>query len=188
MIEFGELTCQFNLLVRLAAAFSSDSLASIGGATASLPEIQTQVVDEFQLMDGATFANLVAIAQTAPGPNVLAVSMIGWHIAGLAGLAVSTLAIIIPSSLLALACGRAITRFTANFALFVAKKSLAPIAAGLMLASGYVLAGDAGHNELTIAITVATALMIVLTRLSPLWGMAMGAILGIAGGALGFSG
>ena len=63
-------------------------------------------------MDNATFTHLFAISQAAPGPNVLLVSLIGWRMAGFAGLIVSTLAMNLPSSALTFAAGRAWSRWS----------------------------------------------------------------------------
>ncbi len=82
------------LLSQLATTFGALSLLSIGGANATLPEVHRQVVDHLHWMNDETFAKLVAIGQTAPGPNVLVISMIGWHMAGVLGMAVATVAII----------------------------------------------------------------------------------------------
>ncbi len=49
-------------------------------------------------MSDRQFAENFALAQTAPGPNIMVVSLIGWRVAGVAGLLVSTAAIIVPSS------------------------------------------------------------------------------------------
>ncbi len=125
---------------QLAATFSLLSLEAVGGANATLPEMHRQIVDNLHFMDDATFANLVAIAQTAPGPNVIVMSMMGWHIAGLAGLGVATAAMVSPSSFIALAAERILRRFSASQATSVLKKALAPIAVGLMGAGGLVLA------------------------------------------------
>ena len=74
------------------------SLVSIGGINVLLPEIRRQVVDVHGWMTDAAFAHTFAIASAAPGPNVIVVSLIGWQVAGWAGLLVATLAIM-PSRL-----------------------------------------------------------------------------------------
>lgn len=89
----------------LATTFAALSLVSIGGPTATLPEIHRQVVSVLGWMDDQTFAHLFAISQIAPGPNILVVSLIGWQVAGFAGLMVATLASLAPSSLLAFGAG-----------------------------------------------------------------------------------
>ena len=103
-----------SIILQLLLTFGLLSLLSIGGANATLPEIHRQVVDQLHWMDDATFVNLVAIGQAAPGPNVLIVSLIGWQAAGLAGLFAATFAIILPSSTLAIAVSRFMARHEAR--------------------------------------------------------------------------
>lgn len=174
-------------LGQLAVTFSLLSLAAIGGANATLPELHRQIVETLRLMDDATFVNLVAVAQIAPGPNVIVISMIGWHIAGLSGLAVATLAMIAPSSVLALCAARTIKRFSASRWILLLKAALAPIAVGLMFASGFVMAEAADRGAVTIAITLGMTVLVLAIRLNPLWGIAAGAVLGAAGARIGLS-
>jgi chromate transporter len=176
-----------SVLGQLAVTFALLSLAAVGGMNATLPEVHREVVDMLHLMDDATFAKLIAIAQIAPGPNVITTSAIGWHVAGLAGLCVTTLAMILPSSLLALCAGRTMQRFSSSLAIQILRKALAPVAVGLMFASGYVMAQAADHSGLTIAITAVMTLVVGVTRLNPLCGIAAGAILGLASGRFGIS-
>lgn len=176
-----------SVLAKLAATFSLLSLAAVGGANATLPEIHRQVVDILHLMDNSTFAKLVAIAQTAPGPNVIVTSVIGWHIAGFGGLCVATLAMILPSSLVAFGAGRTMQHFSSSAAMSLVKKALAPVAVGLMFASGFIMARAADHGGLTIVTTAGMTLLVTLTRLNPLFGIAAGATLGLVSGRLGLS-
>ncbi|PKU21613.1 chromate transporter [Telmatospirillum siberiense] len=173
------------LLGQIATTFASVSLVAVGGANAVMPEIHRQVVDQLHWMDGATFANLFAVAQAAPGPNVLFVSLIGWHMAGFAGLAVATLAIMLPSGLVAFAAGRLVARLDGHPLMQAAKSGLVPIAVGLILASGLVMSRAADHDVLTIAITLGTAAFVFFRENSPLWALAGGALLGIGTYLLG---
>jgi chromate transporter len=173
-----------SILPQIVLTFAVLSILSIGGANASLPEIHRQVVDHLHWMDDATFASLVAIGQTAPGPNVLIVSIIGWHMAGIAGLLLATLAIIAPSSALAIGVGRFMVRNADNRWVGSVRRALAPVAIGLMLASGVVMTRAAYHGAVTILIVAGMSAVITLTRLSPLWGIAAGAILGVLGSRL----
>ncbi|PNG24871.1 chromate transporter [Methylocella silvestris] len=173
-------------LGQIAAAFLSLSLGAIGGANATLPELHRQMVTVLHLMDDQTFASLVALAQAAPGPNVIVMSLMGWHVAGPSGLAVATLSMIGPSSALAFASERALRRYSASGAVAILKKSLAPIAVGLMGASGLVLARAADRGVLTLALTGGMSLLCGLTRVNPLYGIAGGACAGLAGALFGF--
>jgi chromate transporter len=162
------------ILIQLARVFAILSLVSIGGANAVLPEIRRQVVDVQGWMSDATFANLFAISHAAPGPNIILVSLIGWQLAGLAGLMVATAAIMIPSCTLAFLAGRAVTRWSDRRWIRLLKEALVPVALGLILASGISMMRTADHDALTIAISLATAAFVVFTSRNPLWAIAAG--------------
>jgi len=167
------------LLGQIAVTFASLSLVSIGGANAILPEIHRQVVEVLGWMDDATFAHLFAISQAAPGPNVLLVSLIGWQMAGVAGLLVATSAILLPSAVLAFAAGRIVARWSETAWVRVAKNGLVPIALGLILASGLVTARAADHDALGFAISGGTALFLVLSNRNPLWALGVGTLVSV---------
>lgn len=170
-----------SLVVRLVETFAILSLLSIGGANATLPEIHRQVVVLHHWMSDATFAQVVAIGQTAPGPNVMIASMIGWQLAGSIGLVAVTLAIVLPSSVLALVVGRFVARHEEGGTIALVRGALAPVALGLMLASAVVMTRAAWQGAGTLVLVAAVVAMVVLTRLSPLWGIAGGALVGLFG-------
>src|SRR5947209_311568 len=157
------------MLVHLAILITFLSLLAFGGANAIVPELHRQVVEVMRAMTDSDFTNLFALAQTAPGPNVMILSLVGWRLAGAAGLAVATVASVLPTSLLALATGRFLSRADDSRALTAIRAGLAPLAIGLILASGFVLARAADRDALAIAITALAALAIVLTRVNPIW-------------------
>lgn len=166
-----------NLLWRVAVTFASLSVVAVGGANAVIPDIHRQVVNVLGWMDDATFANLFALSQAAPGPNVLIVSIIGWHVSGWAGLAVATLAMIVPSGILAFAAGRLLTRLADASLIAMIKACLVPIAIGLVLAGGFVTARAADHSLLTVVITAGAAIFVVLTEKNPIWALGAGTII-----------
>jgi chromate transporter len=168
------------LLVSLAVTFASLSLVSIGGANALLPELHRQVVTARGWMTDPTFADLFAVSQVAPGPNILLVSLIGWQVAGGAGMLVATIAVMLPSSVLALIIGRIVNRCSAQSWMLIAKAGLVPIALGLILSSGVVTARAADHTLLSVAITAVTAAFVIGIRRNPLWAMALSAAAGVA--------
>jgi chromate transporter len=94
-------------LLELVLVFAPLSLVAVGGANVVLPDIHRQVVQVYGWMTDADFADLFALAQAAPGPNVLVVSLIGWKVAGWTGALVAILAMCLPSSVLAYGMARA---------------------------------------------------------------------------------
>jgi chromate transporter len=168
------------MLLHIAVLITGLSLLAFGGANAIVPELHRQIVDIMGAMTDAEFTNLFALAQTAPGPNVMILSLVGWRLAGAAGLAVATAATVIPTSLVALAAGRFLSRAGDSRALKAIKAGLVPLAIGLILASGLVLARAADRDAVTVAITVFAALALLFTRINPIWLMAAAAGIGAA--------
>ena len=168
-------------LVQLAVDFSLLSLITVGGVITVLPEMHRSVVDVHGWMRGAEFAQLFALAQAAPGPNILVVTLIGWKVAGLAGAVVATAAVCTPSSLLAYAVSRIWQRFRGTRWRNVVEDGLVPVTVGLMLAGGYLITLAADHSALAFVITAATAAIALATRIHPLWLLAAGGLLGLAG-------
>jgi chromate transporter len=175
-----------SILVQLALTFAGVAFFSIGGASALIPEFYRQVVAVRGWMGDVDFAHMVALAQVAPGPNMLIVSLIGWRVAGVPGLLVSTAAIVGPPSLIAFFVGRALDRLKGAAWLAAAKAGLAPVVVGLMMASGLVTAQAANASILPWLITAGSALFMYLARRNPLWVIAGGAVLGVAASRLGW--
>lgn len=166
------------MLASLGLSILALSLVAVGGAIAVMPELHRLVVEQHGWLDDATFTQLFALAQAAPGPNVLAISLIGWQIAGLGGLVVATIAMCGPTSLLAYAFARARSRLADSVWVKAIGQGLVPLAVGLMLATGLVLAEAAFTGWSSFAITAASSLLVWRSRFSPLWVLAGGAAIG----------
>lgn len=169
------------VLAQLAIDFSLLSLITFGGVITVLPEMHRSVVEVHGWMSGAEFAQLFALAQAAPGPNILIVSLIGWKVAGLAGAVVATVAVCTPSSLLTYAVSRIWHRFRGARWREVVEDGLVPVTVGLMLAGGYLITRAADHSILAFVVTAATAAIVLTTRIHPLWLLGAGGLLGLAG-------
>jgi chromate transporter len=169
------------VLWSIVASFAPLSLLMFGGANSIIPEIHRQAVELHGWMSDAQFVTLFAVAQAAPGPNILVVSLIGWQIAGLAGLLAATLAINVPHCTLTYLVGRIIGRSRDAVWLHALKDALVPITTGLILASGVVMGRAADHGPLTVIITVITAGSVVLTNWNPLWLLALASLAGWVG-------
>ena len=169
------------VLFELALQFLILSLLSIGGANAIIPEIHLRAVDIEHWMTDADFSQMFALAQAAPGPNVLIVSLIGWKVAGIAGALVAMLAMCGPSSLLTYYVAHAWDRFRDAPLRIAIQRGLAPITVGLILASGYVLTRTVDEGWRAYAVTGVSLLLALTTRLHPLWMLAAGGALGALG-------
>jgi chromate transporter len=166
------------MFLTLLGIFASLSLLAVGGANVLAPEMHRLLVERHGLMDAASFAQLLALAQAAPGPNILAGSMMGWWIGGPAGLAGATLGLLGPAALLAWLVAGLTRRLAHAWWLKPAQAGLVPVALGLIAASGIVLAEAAAGFALAPAITAGATLFVWLSGRSPLWALAAGGVLG----------
>ena len=171
IVLLGDLFLQFVLI----------SLVAFGGVTALLPELHRLVVEQRQWMDEATFTQLFAIAQAAPGPNLLFVSLIGWKVAGVAGAVVSTLAICLPMSVLIFFLFRHWERFRDRPWRVAVQTGVAPLAVGLVFASGWFIGAATGGSPGALVLMSGSALAALATRWHPLWLIGLGAVAGILG-------
>lgn len=168
-------------LLALFGYFAALSLFAIGGANAALPEIHRIAVDVMHWMNDREFADMFAIAQVAPGPNVIIVTLIGYHVAGVAGAAVATAAMVGPSCLLTFFMARVWDRFKAARWRIAVQGGLVPVALGLLAAAAFVVVRAADHNAAAFLITALTAVVAYWTRLNPIWLFAAAGVAGAAG-------
>ncbi|SAK67371.1 chromate transporter [Caballeronia fortuita] len=168
-------------LLSLAAIFSQLSLLAFGGGNSILPEMQRQVVQVHEWMSKADFSALFALAQAAPGPNMMVVTLIGWHVAGWPGVLVTSLAKFGPSSFVTIAAMHAWERFKDRPWRRFVQLGLVPITAGLVAASALLIAEASDGSWVLIGITAAVAVLSYRTKLHPLWLLAGGALLGLTG-------
>ncbi len=166
-------------LLDLFLTFARISLIAIGGANAAIPEIRHAAVDVHQWMNTDTFTHLFAVAQSAPGPNVLIASIIGWHVAGLAGLLVATIAMVLPASVLAFAVGRLISHFTHRREYKLVQDAVVPVAIGLIIASGIELSLYSAFDVLTWTMVIGTLVFVYFTEANPMWALLVCAIGGV---------
>ncbi len=169
------------VLFTLAFQFAMMSLLAFGGANAVVPEIHRQAVEIQGWMNGRQFADLFAIAQAAPGPNVMIVTLVGFHVAGFTGGLVATFAMCGPTAVLACFLSRTWDRFREKPWRVAVQAGLVPISVGLVAASAIIFTGIAVHNWVAMLITVATAALAYWTRFNPLWLFGAASLMGLAG-------
>jgi chromate transporter len=168
-------------LLPLFGYFALLSLFAVGGANAAIPEMHRIAVEVMQWMSDRQFADSFAIAQVSPGPNIIIVTLIGYHVAGLPGAAVATAAMCGPSCIVAFLVARTWDRFKEARWRIAIQAGLVPVSLGLIAASAFVLARTADHTIYAAIITAITALVGFTTRINPLWIFAAAGLLGLTG-------
>lgn len=180
--------------------FAGLSLLGVGGAITTTPEMHRYLVQQQHWLSHEQFSTSIALAQAAPGPNILFIALMGWQVGVNAGgglgagshawwLALMGMTLAMTGSLLpSCALNYLATRWAQhNHQLLVVrafKSGMAPIVIGLLLAIGWLLTAvhDQPARDWPLwALTAVTTLLVWRTRLHLLWLMAAGALLGALG-------
>jgi len=157
------------------------SFLAIGGANAVIPELHRMAVQSNAWMSDGTFADLFAIAQVTPGPNVILITLIGWYVAGAPGAIAATLLMCVPPGVAAYGMSRLSHQFRHARPRIAIQRGLTALTLGIVLASAYILARSSNADWVAYAITAFAAVGTIATRFNPIWWIALGAISGLVG-------
>jgi chromate transporter len=180
--------------------FASLSLLAVGGAITAAPEMHRYLVDEAAWLSEAQFTSSIALAQAAPGPNILFVALMGFNVgmnagAGLGGgwlsvalaclgVLLTMLGIMLPSSILTYTATRWAHQHRDKIGIRAFKSGMAPIVIALLLSTAWLL--TLSHKQPAqdwplYLLTGATTLVVWRTKLHMLWLIGAGALLGALG-------
>ena len=181
--------------------FATLSLLAVGGAITTAPDMHRYLVEETHWLSDSQFTSSIALAQAAPGPNILFVALMGWNVgmnaaAGAGGtllwqatlsalgVLVTMLGIMLPSSILTYTATRWAHQHRDWLPIRAFKSGMAPIVIALLLATAWLL--TLSHNQPArdwplYLLTVLTTLIVWRTRVHMLWLIGAGAVLGALG-------
>ena len=173
----------------LFAHYASLSLLCVGGAITTAPDMHRFLVQEKAWLTDPQFSASIAIAQAAPGPNVLFTALMGWNVGlnagglwtALLGMLLCLVGIMLPSSVLVYLTSQWSHRNRDLRAVRAFKQGMAPVVVALLVATGWVLATgtEAKASDWPVwLVAAATALIVWRTRIHLLWLLGAGALLG----------
>jgi chromate transporter len=176
---------------------ASFSLMAVGGIITLAPEMQRFLVLEKSWLNDLQFNASIAIAQSAPGPNLLFVALFGWHVGinstpelylqpllGILGALIALLGLIIPSTTLTFITARWAQKNKELRIVRAFKQGLAPIVISMLLATCLLLASPERNIQLDWPLLLLAGFIAILTmktKIHILWMLGMGAILGAIG-------
>ncbi len=176
-------------LLEIALYFCFLSLLTVGGGLTVSSDMNRYLVAEKGLLTPSQFTESIALAQAAPGPNILFVAVLGWKVGGLEAAILLQIAIILPSSLLIYHANRWRTGNLQSRVVRAIRTGLSPLAIGFTLSGGWVVAWGAavGAGALSgtpaqigmLLLTAATLASALTTKINPLWLIAAGAFAGV---------
>ena len=165
-------------LIALGRYFALLSLLSFGGLSPLIPEVQRYIVDAKGWLTPMDFLQLFAVAQAAPGPNVLIASLIGYRVAGFAGSLVALAALCLPAAALTWVVSSLWERLRNSPWRPLIQRALLPPLVGLIFAGGYIIATPHTLDWRLWLIALVTATGMLTKRVHPLWLLVGGAVLG----------
>jgi chromate transporter len=168
--------------------FLSLSLFSLGGGNTLLNEYHHMAVDQYCWLTSRQFADIYAIAEAAPGPSSMIVGLLGmgaavkegplWGV--LSGL-MAELAILLPSTLLMVAAALSWNRFRHSPWRLAFERGLGPITLGILFAVGLKILRISDHDTPAYAVSLVVCVLMLRTKISPLWFMAVAGLMGALG-------
>ncbi|HEY1132654.1 MAG TPA: chromate transporter [Roseateles sp.] len=165
--------------------FLTLSLLAIGGGITTVPEMHRYLVDKTGWLTDTSFTASIALAQAAPGPNILFVAVLGYNVAGLPGAAASMAGMMLPSSVLTLTATRWARNNREHISLRAFSAGMTPLTLGLVIATGWLLAQPflkvEAHRWGTLALIAVTVMLVLKTRLGLVWMVLAGGVLGALG-------
>jgi len=191
------MTMSLNDWLSLFLNMASFSLMAVGGVISLAPEMQRFLVLEKNWINDLQFNASMAIAQAAPGPNLLFVALFGWHVGinsttelylqpllGVFGALISLIGLLIPSTTLTFFAARWAQKNKDLKSVKAFKQGMAPIVISLLLATCWLLVSPQRNIQLDwplILLASVSMLFILKTKIHILWMLLIGAILGACG-------
>jgi chromate transporter len=169
-----------NILADMALLYVSLSFLCIGGTIPLIPDMHRFFVDSRGLMTTSEFAGYIALAQAAPGPNILYVALFGYHVAGFVGALTTLGAISVGPFVLILLASKFFSRLQANPWREIVLRGLAPVTVGLMLAGASLLTKGFVNATAWAIAAISLAAFFALPKIHPLWLIATGGVVGAA--------
>ena len=166
--------------IQLASVFSLLSLLAVGGGSAVLPEMQRLLLEYFGFSQ-TEFVHAYSVGQLAPGPNMLAVLIMGEMIDGVIGSFIVAFAFFMPSSILCLYAGRLWARIGDTPWRHSLQQALEPVSIGLMCSGVYTIAKESLVNWQSCAVALLVGMLLIRTKINPV-------VLIIGAGCIGYFG
>ena len=168
------------------------SLLAVGGAITTSPDMHRYLVEEQHWITATQFNTSITLAQAAPGPNVLFIALMGWHVGlnaggygyALLGVVLTMLGIMLPSSILTFVAARWSHENRDLRAVRAFKQGLVPLVIALLISTAWLLtvAHDQPAEDWRLwLLTLASAVVMWRTKIHILWLLGAGALLGWLG-------
>lgn len=177
---YNNLGEYMNLLVEIFLVFFKIGLFSFGGGYAMMPLFEKEIINGLHWISYSDFIDIVAIAQTTPGPfAVNSATFIGNKLAGFWGSVVATLGVTLPSFIIMSIIFLTINKFRDSNAIKVSIRGIRPVVLALVLAAVVTIGKGAIIDYKSIIIAIVAFVLVRVKKLNPILLMAVGFLVGI---------
>lgn len=159
-----------NIYTKSFGIFFKIGTFTLGGGYAMVPLIENEIVDKEKWISKDDFLDLLAIAQSTPGVFAVNISIfVGYKLRGIRGSIVTALGTILPAFLSILIIALFFHNFKDNAIVERIFKGIRPAVVALIAVPTFNMAKSAKINRYTIIIPIASALLIWLLGVSPIY-------------------
>lgn len=164
--------------LRLFWSFFKIGCFTFGGGYAMIPLIQKEIIEKRKWISGEEFMELLALAQTSPGPIAINTSVfVGYKLRGVPGSIAAVLGSTIPSFSIILVIAMYFADFSEYPIVERAFRGMRPAVVALIAAPVYNMAKGMGWMKITLA--AAVAVVVGFMGVSPIWFLLAGGIGGL---------
>lgn len=174
-----------NKLWELFIIFLKIGTFTIGGGYAMVPLIEKEVVDKKRWIDRDDFLDMLALAQSAPGPIAVDVAVfVGYKVAGVPGSIVSVLGSILTAFVVLLATAVYFMGVKDNVIIGRIFNGIRPAVVALIAAPVIRLGKSAKINRKTIIIPVITVILVAFLNVNPIYVILASILVGLLFGTI----
>lgn len=153
---------------------------TLGGGYAMIALIQKEVVDNKKWVDKEEFVDMLALAQSSPGPLAVNTAVfVGYKTAGIGGSIATTLGTVMPSFLIILLIALFFVGIKDSPLVERIFKGLRPAVVALIASPIYSMAKNAKINRKNIIIPIIATVLVAFVDISPIYIIILAAVGGI---------
>ena len=158
---------------------------TLGGGYVMIPLIEKEVVDNRKWILRDDFTDMLALAQSAPGPIAINTAVfVGYKLKGLKGMVVSVSGVVIPAFVVILLVAVFFSNMRDNPIVERVFSGIRPAVVALIIVPVVNMLKKGGFRIGIIAIALVSALAVWGLGISPVWVMAIAGMIGIVYDAL----
>ncbi len=170
---------RYKLLQTIFITFSGMSVTLFGGGYVIIPAIQQVIVDGFHWLTINEFSDAIAMGQITPGPILISATFIGYHLAGISGACVATIAIFFPPGIVMIIFSGFLDRIKKSNEINAIFRGLRPAIIGMIIASAFTIGKGAVMAWPSAVIFIIVFTLLVKFRLNVVYLIPLSGIAGI---------